>query len=204
MSTENTAETITTDPATLARNPEAQSLLKNYVIASMGLGLIPVPAVDLIALMALEVKLVHGLAKQFEVPFKENLGKSLVSSLLSGGTSAISVMGLGSLAKAVPVLGTLGGGASVAISSGAITYAVGEVFIKHFESGGTMLTFDTSKTRELFETKLKEGMEVACSLKKKAKADETAEEAHTETNEAETVTVQEADTTAPATAHTYS
>ncbi|MGI9211888.1 MAG: YcjF family protein [Methylococcaceae bacterium] len=203
MTTENTAETITTDPVALARNPEAQSLLKNYVIASTGLGLIPVPAADLVALMALEVKLVHGLAKHFEVPFKENLGKSLVSSLVSGGSSAIAIMGLSSLAKAVPALGTLGGGASVAITAGAVTYAVGEVFIKHFESGGTMLDFDTSKTRELFESKLKEGMEVACNLKKKIKADETVEEANTESAAAETVATQEADMTAPAAAHTY-
>ncbi len=174
MSTENTA-----DSTTPARSAEAQNLLKNYVIVAVGLGLVPVPAVDLAALMALEVKLVHGLAKQFDVPFKESLGKSLIFSLLSGGTSVAAVMGLGSLAKAIPVLGTLGGGASVGISAGAITYAVGEVFIKHFESGGTLLTFDTQKTRDVFENKVKEGMDVARKLKKNIKPEDTADAATT-------------------------
>jgi uncharacterized protein (DUF697 family) len=169
MSTENTIE-----PAVQARSAEAQNLVKNYVIVAVGLGLVPVPAADLAALMALEVKLVHGLAKQFDVPFKESLGKSVIFSLLSGGTSVAAVMGLGSLAKAVPVLGTLGGGASVGISAGAITYAVGEVFIRHFESGGTLLTFDSRKTRDLFENKVKEGMDVARNLRKNTKAEEAA------------------------------
>jgi len=188
MSTENTV-----DSATQARSAEAQNLVKNYVIVAVGLGLVPVPAVDLAALMALEIKLVHGLAGQFGVPFKESLGRSVIFSLLSGGTSVAAVMGLGSLAKAVPVLGTLGGSASVGISAGAITYAVGEVFIKHFESGGTLLTFNAQKTREAFEDKVKEGMDVARKLKKNVKPEDTAESTvMDETTSEETGTVSAA------------
>lgn len=143
----------------------ANSLIKNYVIAATGLGLVPIPMVDLGALMALQIKLVHGLAKHYEVPFKENIVKSLITSLVSGGGAIIGVMGLSSLAKLVPVLGTLGGGASVAISGGAVTYAVGQIFAKHFESGGTLLNFDPSKVREMFKRKVKEGETVARDLK---------------------------------------
>lgn len=162
--------TYTTPPGTdelLAseRLIEANSLIKNYVIASLGLGLVPIPLADLGGLMALQIKLVHGLAKHYEVPFKENIGKSLITSLLSGGGAIIGVMGLGSLAKAIPVLGTLGGGASVAITGGAVTYAVGQAFVKHFESGGTLLNFDPKKMRDLFKRKLKEGEGVAQDLK---------------------------------------
>lgn len=167
MSTDNTNNTV--DPIAHARCSEADNLVKNYVIVSLGLGLIPVPAADLAGFMALQVKLVHGLAKHYEVPFKENLGKSLIASLLSGGGSALAVLGLGSLAKAVPVLGVLSGGAGVSISAGALTYAVGHVFIKHFEAGGTMLNFDAEKTRDIFESKIKEGVEVARNLKKNGK-----------------------------------
>jgi uncharacterized protein (DUF697 family) len=148
---------------------EANSLIKNYVIASTGLGLVPMPLVDVLGLMALQVKLVHGLAKHYDVPFKENLGKSLITSLLSGASSVLGIIGLGSLAKSVPLLGTLGGGASVAITGGSLTYAVGQVFAKHFESGGTLLNFDTSKVRDLFKKKIKEGQEVAQNLKENIK-----------------------------------
>lgn len=162
MATDDTT-TIPTDAELLAssQRSEANSLIKNYVIAATGLGLVPVPLVDLGGLMALQIKLVHGLASHYEVPFKENIGKSLITSLLSGAGSVIGVMGLSSLAKAIPVLGTLGGGASVAISAGAVTYAVGQVFANHFESGGTLLNFDPKKMRELFKRKVKEGEDVA-------------------------------------------
>lgn len=181
MSTEDKS----VDLVAQARNTEAESLVKNYVIVSLGLGLIPVPAVDLAAFMALQVKLVHGLAKQYEVPFKANLGKSVLASLLSGGGSVLAVMGLSSLAKAVPVLGTLEG-ASVAISAGACTYAVGQVFLKHFESGGTLLNFDAKQTSGMFESKLKEGLDIARNLKK-SKGDVPADTVATEETDSSTV-----------------
>lgn len=147
------------------RQTAANSLIKNYVIAAAGLGLVPLPLVDLGGIMALQIKLVHGLAKHYGVPFKENVGKSLITSLISGAGSIVGVMGISSISKIVPGLGTLGGGASVAITAGSVTYAVGQVFARHFESGGTLLDFDPKKMRDLFKSKLKEGKEAAQKLK---------------------------------------
>ena len=39
----------------------------------------------------------------------------------------------------------------------AISYAVGKVFIQHFESGGTFLDFDPKKVRAYFEDQFREG-----------------------------------------------
>jgi uncharacterized protein (DUF697 family) len=139
------------------RLTRAQSLTKNYMLAAAGLGLIPIPLVDLGGLMALQIKLVHSLANHYQLPFKENVVKSLVTSLVSGATSVVGVMGLASLAKTVPILGTLGGGGGVAVTAAAVTYAVGEVFIRHFESGGTLLDFDPHKMKALFKRELKNG-----------------------------------------------
>jgi uncharacterized protein (DUF697 family) len=138
------------------RLARAHSLAQNYVLASAGIALVPVPLVDLVGLMALQVKLVHGLAKHYDVPFKENAVRSLLASLLSGASSTLLVKGFASLAKALPVLGTLAGGGGIAVSSASVTYAVGEAFIQHFESGGTLLNFDADKLKCLFKRKLKE------------------------------------------------
>ena len=135
----------------------ARSLTKNYILASAGIGLVPLPLADLAGVMALQVKLVHGLAKVYEVPFKENITKSLVASLLSGASSVIGVLGLSSLAKTIPVLGTLAGGGGVAVTAASVTYATGEVFTRHFESGGTLLDFDPHKMKALFKRELKNG-----------------------------------------------
>ena len=104
------------------------------------------------------------------MPFKENIAKSLVAALLSGASSVLLIKGLASLAKAIPVLGTLASG-SIAISGASVTYAVGEVFIRHFESGGTLLDFDPKQVKDLFQR----------LLKKEKAAAETVQEAVAET-----------------------
>ncbi|MDD5033381.1 MAG: YcjF family protein [Methylococcaceae bacterium] len=147
------------------REARAQTLIKNYVLTSAGVALVPFPLVDLAGIMALQIKLVHGLAKHYDVPFKENLVKSLLTSLLSGATSVVGFLGLASLAKSVPVLGTLGGMGGVAITAGSVTYAVGQVFARHFESGGTLLDFDPQKMKSLFKRELKKGQEAAAEAK---------------------------------------
>ena len=144
-----------TATARAERLARAHSLAQNYVLASAGIALVPVPLIDLVGLMVLQVKLVHSLAKHYDVPFKENVARSLLASLLSGASSTLLARGLASFAKAVPVLGTLAGGGGIAVSSASVTYATGEVFIQHFESGGTLLDFDADKLKGLFKRKLK-------------------------------------------------
>jgi uncharacterized protein (DUF697 family) len=62
---------------------------------------------------------------------------------------------LQSLAKTVPLLGTLGGGGGMALSFATVTYAVGSVFIKHFEADGTLLTIDFDWFKQMFDQALK-------------------------------------------------
>ena len=145
--------TATAHAERLAR---AHNLVQNYLLASASIALVPVPLLDLAGITALQIKLVHSLAKLYDVPFKEDIAKSLVAALLSGASTILLIKGLVSLAKAIPVLGTLAGG-SIAISGASVTYAVGEVFIRHFESGGTLLDFDPKQVKGLFQRLLKKG-----------------------------------------------
>lgn len=117
--------------------------------------------------MALQVKLVHGLAKHYGMPFKEHAGKALIVSLIMGIHFAGGVIVLGSLAKSIPWLGMLSGGASNTITAGVMTYAVGRVFTQHFELGGTLLDFNPKKWRETFQNKIKEGRTVVRDLRKR-------------------------------------
>jgi uncharacterized protein (DUF697 family) len=161
LDSEASFEEKLTAAAHAERLVRARSLTKNYILASAGIGLVPLPLADLVGVMALQVKLVHGLAKVYDVPFKENLTKSLLASLLSGASSVIGVMGLSSLAKSIPVLGTLAGGGGVAVTAASVTFATGEVFTRHFESGGTLLDFDPHKMKALFKRELKNGKAAA-------------------------------------------
>jgi hypothetical protein len=66
--------------------------------------------------------------------------------------------------KLFPGIGHLAGGASMSILAGATTYAVGQVFIQHFDSGGTLLDFNPGAVREKFREKLRDGKAMAADL----------------------------------------
>ena len=69
-----------------------------------------------------------------------------------------------SAAKAVPVIGQTAGVIGMPIVSGAATYAMGKVFIQHFASGGTFLTFNPEKVRNYYAEMFREGEKVAADI----------------------------------------
>jgi uncharacterized protein (DUF697 family) len=109
--------------------------------------------VDGLAVSALQLKMLAELSEIYGVPFQENSGKAALASL---ACFIIPHAGaLGALSNAIPVLNVLGAPLA-ATFAGAYSWALGNIFIQHFESGGTFLTFDPEKVREhfkaLFET----------------------------------------------------
>lgn len=145
----------------------ADSLVRQYTLGGMAVGLVPVPIADLVALVAVQLKMLHGLARIYGIEFKADLGRSAVASLAGSGLSTtLSPTLAASLGKIIPGIGqTLSTGSAV-ILNGAVTYAVGKVFIQHFAAGGTFLTFNPEAVRDYFETQIKEGSKVAADLKK--------------------------------------
>ena len=59
--------------------------------------------------------------------------------------------------KFVPVVGSLLAAVSAPAFTGASTYALGRVFVLHFESGGTFLTLDPDKVRAHYEAEFARG-----------------------------------------------
>ncbi len=142
----------------------ANDKVKNHVIAATSVSLMPVPLLDLAAILGIQIDLMHSLCKVYDVPFKEKLVRSLLTSLASGAGAVVAMSGLASLAKAVPVLGSIAGAAGLSATAAAVTYATGKVFIQHFEVGGTLSDFDPVKFKQLFKTKIKEGADVVKSF----------------------------------------
>lgn len=150
---------------TPSRLQQANKLVRNYAIAATPIGLIPTPALDLVVLSGLQLKLLHSLAKLYEVKFSKEIGKSIITALLGGsvstsGATSMNLIAGASFAKTLPVAGTATGMASMAMLGGATTYGIGKVFIQHFESGGTFLNFDPEAVREHFLTEFQKGKTV--------------------------------------------
>ena len=147
------------------KEKEAQSIINNYVLGAMGVGLVPLPFLDMIAITGVQLKMIHSLANCFNLKFSSSIGKSIIGSLL-GGTLPITFTPLvGSLIKIIPLVGHTASAVTMPIVSGAATYALGKVFLAHFATGGTMLDFDPETVRGYFAEQFKEGKQVASTLR---------------------------------------
>ncbi len=144
-------------------NTTAESTIKNHSLMAAGGGLIPIPLIDFIAVSGIQAELVKKLCGIYQVDFYKNQGKSTISALV--GTSFASLGS--SLIKAIPGLGSVLGGVSMSILSGATTYAIGQVFAQHFEDGGTMADLDTDDFKRFYNQKLEEGKQLVKDWKDK-------------------------------------
>jgi len=163
---ENNLDTSESNLSTVAlalRKAEAENIVKNNIITSMASGLIPVPLFDIISLINIQFHMIQTLAEHYEVPV-DNISRSLVTSLITGSIPVASMLGAGSLLKSIPGIGSLAGSGSVSVISGAMSYAVGQVFIRHFEQGGNLKDFNPESAKDYFGEQYKAGKEVAHSL----------------------------------------
>ncbi len=155
---------------TLDRDQRIEKHARNHILASMGVGLVPIPLADMVALVGVQLDLIRTLSGEYGVPFRRDIGKSVITTLL-GGFIPVALGGtLSSLIKCIPVIGQTTGAITMPVISGASTYAIYKVFIQHFESGGTFLDLDPAKVKSYFAEQFTKGKKVAVDLKK----DETA------------------------------
>lgn len=129
---------------------------------SMGAGFIPVPIADVFAVGAIQLDMIRQLCNLYEVNYKDTEGKAVISSMTG---SIIARVGARAI-KFIPGVGTVVGGVTLAILSGASTYALGEVFKKHFETGGTFLDFDPKRLKKVYDEMFEKGKEYARKIKK--------------------------------------
>ncbi|MGF1526105.1 MAG: YcjF family protein [Candidatus Competibacterales bacterium] len=155
---------------TLQRDYTAQLIVKNHLIAVMGASLVPVPLVDLVALVTIQLRMLRQLAHHYDVSFSEHRAKSLVASLLGGVLPTSAAIGLASLAKGMPGVGTATGVIAVSAIGGAATYAIGTVFARHFEAGGNLLDFQPKETRTFFADQFRQGKAVVAQLRERQRA----------------------------------
>lgn len=148
------------------RNKHADTIIRNHVVWAMGAGFIPVLIADIFAVSALQLDMIRQLCKAYDVDFQQTQGKAIVTSLTS---STIARVSAGSLVKLVPGLGSILGGVTTSVFAGASTFALGEVFKKHFESGGTILDFDPARLKKAYQEKFEKGKKVAEDLARQKK-----------------------------------
>ncbi len=143
-------------------------IIKKNVYWSVGVGLVPIPVVDMVGVLAVQLRMIKELSDAYGVKFSEQIVKNLIGALIGTlGTRAISLSVAGSLMKTIPGLGGIVGGIlCLPLVAGAMTYALGKVFVQHFETGGTLLDFDPEKMKAYFAAQYQEGKKVAAEAKR--------------------------------------
>ncbi|MBU0484516.1 MAG: DUF697 domain-containing protein [Proteobacteria bacterium] len=150
------------------RKAATDQMIKNHMYASMGVGLVPLPMVDFLALTAIQIRLLCKLSNFYEMTFSKNRAKNIIGALIGSSLPVAATGPIASLIKAIPLIGQTTGALTMVVVGGASTYALGNVFVQHFESGGTFLDFDPEKVKEYFADLYKEGAKVTRDIKKTA------------------------------------
>ena len=131
------------------REERVAKIIKSTATWSVASAAIPLPWVDLAALAGVQTKMIIDISDQYGQKPSGEIVRSTVSVLLgtlipAGAAGAMLSSGL----KMVPGLGSIAGFASLAALGAAATYAIGTIFVKHFESGGTISSFSAEEVTE--------------------------------------------------------
>ncbi len=154
---------------------KVDSLIRHHMYSAFGIGLIPLPLLDIAALTGVQLNLIRKLANLYGVPFSKDKVKNILSSLLAGSIPPVAGIPAMSYAKIIPIVGYSLSAVSMSVIAAPCTYAIGKVFNQHFASGGTFLTFDESKVKDYYSKMFKKGKEVVSDMNLKRKPDNTAD-----------------------------
>jgi uncharacterized protein (DUF697 family) len=158
--TENTEQTEqieqaeqTEDKAELSKLDQAREIARGKAYWAAGIGIIPVPIIDVAGIAAVQLRMIHEIAGVYDTKLSDHLAKSILTSLLTGvGATAAAYGALGYTLKSVPLLGPLLGVAAMPATAGATTYAVGVVFATAFEQNDpSLVDGNEASTREALD-----------------------------------------------------
>ena len=119
------------------------TIVRRYVAVSAVAGLITVPVVDVAALGGVHVALIKDLTEYYGAEFSEHTARNILIALAAGLVpgAAGSVLGR-KLLRALPFITHGAGLLTMSAFSAGVSYGLGHVFIRHFEGGGTLDSFD--------------------------------------------------------------
>ena len=169
-----------TVPKVSDRQEHAESMVKDHMLISLGLGLIPIPLVDVATGLGSNVWMVKRLCDAYGVPFINSAARGSILAIMGTVSSVGMAVTIGfSLGKLIPGIGTAAGVTTLPIANAATTYVIGKMFIGHFELGGTLFDFDPRSNKAYVNDLYSRGKDMAVDLTKRGRktSNETSEAA---------------------------
>ena len=146
----------------LTKEQGAEKVIKTHVLWSLGAGLMPVPLLDIAAVTAIQIDMLRQLAAEYKVDYSASTGKTFVAALTGGTVARIAA----SAVKAIPGVGSVIGGISMSVMSGASTHAVGEVARSYFVAGADLSKVDVGEAKKAYGQEFERGKQVVSDLEK--------------------------------------
>lgn len=153
-------------PVVSVSSLSAERIVNSSMLLAAGAGAIPLPLWDTAAVTGVQLKMLADLSAHFGVPFKQNLAQHALALLVGGLAPGMIARGaLGSFLKGIPGVGSILGAVVQPAFAAALTYAIGRVFIRHYDSGGTLLSFKAAEFKDTFTDELKAGFKKVRDVK---------------------------------------
>lgn len=148
-----------------SRHEQAGDIIASAVRWSAASGAIPLPIVDSVALAVVQTRMIMDLSELYGERASKETARGLVSVLLgtllpSVGAKAV----ISSTMKMTPIIGVVGGMATMALLGSAASYAIGKVFVRHFENGGTLTSFDAGSIKDELKEEFAKGKAKAAQI----------------------------------------
>lgn len=153
------------------RHQLAKSTITNASQWATAAGFIPVVGLDTVTISGVQLKMVYDLCEIYKIPFKKEAVLAIVGAALGGSLTTIIATKVTSFGVSkIPYVGSVVSLITQPAISYATTYAIGLLFIKHFENNGNLLNFDLESTKAVFDREFEKAKAVYNQQLKNAKS----------------------------------
>ncbi len=105
-------------------------IVKQHSFAGVAAAWVPVPGLDIAASVAAIWGMYYRINDELQLPFTENVTKSVASGVATNLAAYAGVAGVSSLLKAIPGVGTIAGAVVMSAAVYALTLASGYIYMK--------------------------------------------------------------------------
>jgi uncharacterized protein (DUF697 family) len=144
------------------RNAAAEKIILTHTAWAAAAGIVPFIRLDMLAVSALQMDMLQELAEVYGVDFNTTKGKATIASLAGAGLAGSVTR----LVRWIPIVGLPIGTVTMTVLSGATTYALGEAFRRHFETGGNFMNFEMNNVGDFFKEAFDKGKKIVEGMDK--------------------------------------
>lgn len=153
------------------RHQLAKNTIRNASQWATAAGFIPVIGLDTVTISGVQLKMIYDLCEIYKVPFKKEAVLAVVGAALGGSVTTIVASKVANIGVSkIPYIGSVISLLSQPALSFATTYAIGSLFIEHFEKEGNLLNFDLESTKAVFDEQFEKAKAIYNEQLKNAKS----------------------------------